>query len=51
VISVGGAEWLARVREVGAANVRHAARGGFLRAYVERFDRPVVARMEAMLAA
>ncbi|MCW3474630.1 hypothetical protein [Limobrevibacterium gyesilva] len=44
------AAWLNRVRGPGEANIRHAASGGFLQAYVDRYDRPVAERLARMLA-
>ena len=34
-------EWLNRVREVGSANIRHAASGKLLETYKAKYDRPV----------
>jgi hypothetical protein len=39
------ANWLGRVREVGAANIRHALSGQFLARYRDLYDRPIVARL------
>lgn len=43
------AGWLARTREVGAFNIRHAMTGGLLRRYIDLYDRPVVARLKAQI--
>jgi hypothetical protein len=43
-------EWLGRVREVGAHNVRHAASGNFLSRYQELYDRQVVERLSMLVA-
>jgi hypothetical protein len=43
--------WLGQVREVGAANIRHAASGRFLTQYIETYDKPVVNRLAALVSA
>lgn len=45
------ASWLARAREAGAANICHATSGQFLVRYSELYDRPVVARLAALVGA
>jgi hypothetical protein len=41
--------WLARVAEASAFNVRHAASGNFLESYVRQVDQPLLAQLEAAL--
>jgi hypothetical protein len=43
--------WLGRVREVGAANIRHAASGRALDTYVTRHERPLFERLHRRLHA
>jgi FkbM family methyltransferase len=43
--------WLDSVREVGEANIEHAASGGFLATYVARYDRAIIDRWRAVLPA
>jgi hypothetical protein len=44
------ADWLDRVRDVGATNIRHALSGQFLARYCEMYDQPVVARLARIVA-
>jgi hypothetical protein len=48
-IRLNPAAWLARVREAGLANIRHAASGGALAAYVARHERPLIERLHRRL--
>ena len=41
--------WIGRTREIGAYNIRHAAGGALLANYCENFDKPVVARLAALV--
>jgi tetratricopeptide (TPR) repeat protein len=41
--------WLNRTRDTGEANIRHATSGRFLARYIERYDRRVIAQMNAAL--
>jgi hypothetical protein len=42
--------WLSSVREVGAYNIRHAVSGKFLKDFITYVDKPLVARLEALIA-
>ncbi len=48
-IRMNPAGWLAGLREAGAANVRHAASGRALDAYVARHERPMLERLHRRL--
>lgn len=49
-IAADPAGWLGRMREAGVANIRHAAGGGLLAAYVARHEQPLVERLGRWLA-
>jgi Arc/MetJ family transcription regulator len=49
-IKADPAVWLEAVREISVSNHRYAASGEFLRHYVERFDRRLMTRMQALIA-
>lgn len=42
--------WMNATREVSAFNLRHAMTGGMFDAYVAKYDRPLVERLQALIA-